>query len=62
MKRFINSFIIWVAGIDLGLCLGNQAAGGVSIPQAWFGAFLLTCCALVALIVGGIQIGNRTRK
>lgn len=49
MKIGLALIVIWIAGMDLGLCLGNQAAGGASIPQAWVGAAILNAIALTAL-------------
>ena len=56
--RIISYFILWIAGIDLGVCLGNLAAGEVKLPQAWLGAFVLSVCAL-AIITAAMTLRPR---
>ncbi len=56
MAKGIALFVIWIAGIDLGVCLGNDAAGGVFLPQAWFGAFILNLMAVIAVGVATVGI------
>lgn len=59
MKNGIALFMAWIAGVDLGLCLGNQAAGGAAIPQAWIGAFVLSACALIVIVAPSIKIDQK---
>lgn len=49
MKPGVAVFVIWCAGAELGLCLGNHAAGGTNFPQAWASASLLSLIAVYAI-------------